>query len=297
MSVHAYRSVERWCSDAGVVPVASYLDARHLELVFDPPDIESGDMSQCVYVGREVALTLEQLMQLHGLSLREPVRTAPLLPLSAREVARAISTPAGLAAWKTYRGVSAPFPLPNADALAEIKKQLIAELGLTPSATIPANALPNGRMSQWLTGGDWLEDEVQRALGECKDRCGLTEVAASLKPNLPDDNFEFDVAAVRGHQLFAFSCSIKGDEGGAKGELKHKLFEALLRAHQLGGDEARVALVCCRQDVQALENEVRRDIDRDGHTRVFGRQHLGNLSHHLAEWIRDQSGRDLEWTW
>ena len=46
------------------------------------------------------------------------------------------------------------------------------------------------------------EDEVQRALGECKDRCGLTEVAASLKPNLPDDNFEFDVAAIRGHQLF-----------------------------------------------------------------------------------------------
>jgi hypothetical protein len=298
MSVHAHRTLERWClSEAGVMPVASYLDARNLELVFDPPDIESGDRSRYVYVGRKVSLTLEQLMQLHNLRLRESVRSTPLLPSSAREIARAISTPAGFAAWQTYREVKAPFRLPTEDVLAEIRIQLIAELGINPSAMIPADALPNGRMSQWLTGGDWLEDEVQRALGECKDRCGLTEVAASLKPNLPDDNFEFDVAAVRGHQLFALSCSIKGDEGGAKGVLKHKLFEALLRAHQLGGDEARVALVCCRQNVLALENEVRRDIDPDGRTRVFGRQHLGNLSHHLAEWIRDQSGRDREWTW
>src|SRR5262249_27244300 len=103
MAVHAYRTVEHWCAEAGVVPVASYLDPRHLELIFDPPDIESGDRPQCVYVGREVPLTLEQMMKLHGLRPGDTVRPAPLLPLSAREIALAISSPAGLTAWQTYR--------------------------------------------------------------------------------------------------------------------------------------------------------------------------------------------------
>ena len=52
--------------------------------------------------------------------------------------------------------------------------------------------------------------------------------------------FEFDVAATRGYRLFALSCTASSD----KDLCKSKLFEAFHRARQMGGDEARVALLC-----------------------------------------------------
>ena len=43
--------------------------------------------------------------------------------------------------------------------------------------------------------------------------------------------------------------------------LKQKLFEAYIRARQVGGEEARVALICCEDDPVRLEAEMKRDID------------------------------------
>ncbi len=60
MSVHAYRAVERWAKDEGIMPVFSYLDARTLQIVFDPVDESSS--GQRIYVGREVKLKLEDFL-------------------------------------------------------------------------------------------------------------------------------------------------------------------------------------------------------------------------------------------
>jgi len=40
--------------------------------------------------------------------------------------------------------------------------------------------------------------------------------------------------------------------------LKQKRLEAYVRARRLGGDEARVALVCCSDDLDGLEHDMRR---------------------------------------
>ena len=96
---------------------------------------------------------------------------------------------------------------------------------------------------------------------------------------------DVDVVALRGYQLFAFSCST----GSKKGLLKTKLFEAYIRARQLGGDEGRIALVCCSNDPDGLEYEMRRDVDPEGRIRVFGSKHLADLVTHVGQWIRSQS--------
>jgi hypothetical protein len=130
-----------------------------------------------------------------------------------------------------------------------------------------------------------------------------------LEPPENSDLFQFDVVAIRGYQLFAFSCTtesasqekdtgVRGvfksrleSETGGRGLLKHKLFEAYVRAQQMGGDEARVALVCCIAKAEAarLEAEMRRDLRLKGHIRVFGREHLVNLTKNIEDWVREQS--------
>ncbi len=73
--------------------------------------------------------------------------------------------------------------------------------------------------------------------------------------------------------------------------MKQKLFEAYVRAQQMGGDEACVALVCCMEQEEAdkLQEEMRRDISPEGRIRVFGRERLKDLTGYIADWIRQQS--------
>jgi len=50
MSVHAYRTVEQWAKEKNITAAFSYLDARTLEMVFDP--VDAGVSEQRVYIGR-----------------------------------------------------------------------------------------------------------------------------------------------------------------------------------------------------------------------------------------------------
>ena len=77
-------------------------------------------------------------------------------------------------------------------------------------------------------------------------------------------------------------------------------FEAYIRARQLGGDEARVALVCCasEKDVNALENRNCKCFNpapesgkRNHKIAVFGRDDLMDLASRIAEWIK-QNDKD-----
>ena len=98
------------------------------------------------------------------------------------------------------------------------------------------------------------------------------------------EKFEFDVAFVKDYQLFALSCTTDA----SKGLCKSKLFEAYIRARQLGGDQARVALVCCYNSPKDLENEmkVETEVDKkDPKIAVFGCKDLDNLHVHIKKWI------------
>ena len=94
--------------------------------------------------------------------------------------------------------------------------------------------------------------------------------------------FDVDVAALQGYRLYLFSC-IVGDEKGRP--TKHHLFEAYTRARQLGGDEARAALVCFVQKPDAMTRELEREWQAWGRLKVFGRDDVRNLPQALAGWI------------
>jgi hypothetical protein len=100
------------------------------------------------------------------------------------------------------------------------------------------------------------------------------------------DKFDLDAAAMIGYQLFAFSCIATQD---AKAPLKHHLFEILIRAQQLGGEEARVALVCCVNDPQQVQAEVEQDWLVTGKIKVFGRPDLLILKDRLRDWFDQKS--------
>jgi len=73
MSVHAYRAIEQWANEQrskgkSIETVFSYLDARTLEMVFDPP--HAGSSEQREYVGRALQLSLRDLLELHGRKLK-----------------------------------------------------------------------------------------------------------------------------------------------------------------------------------------------------------------------------------
>ncbi|MCV3212424.1 hypothetical protein OGM63_02570 [Plectonema radiosum NIES-515] len=133
---------------------------------------------------------------------------------------------------------------------------------------------------KWLEGV-WLEDYVLQQLNKIKQECSLDQVGMSF--NFPKSNiieFEFDVACLRGYQLFAISCTSSDDSGLCKS----KLFEAYHRARQMGGDEARVALVCYYNKPQDIKKRFMSQIN-DPKVMVFGSGDIADLSEKLKTWI------------
>lgn len=304
MSVHAYRAVEQWAKDKGITPVFSYLDAHTLQMIFDPVDESSSE--QRIYVGREVKLELEDLLALHGWHLRSEPNNKPVLPDTAQALAEFCShdadsyekwnswvkeellskckRPNNRNKWKSKTELK-QITLSCKEEIKEIFKSLLDDQGKDLSLTHSAFKDDPIRFCSWLHG-IWLEHYVLDILNKLKKDLHLGEVAQNIETE--DVEFEVDVATICGYQLFAFSCSTSND----RKILKQKLFEAYVRAQQLGGDEARVALVCCAEDPEGLEQEMQRDFDLKGRIRVFGRKDLADLAFHVEEWIKAQSGEE-----
>jgi len=150
---------------------------------------------------------------------------------------------------------------------------------------------------KWLEGV-WLEDyvlhkltdiqqqeqkEIDEQVKQEEERL-IDEVGMSF--NFPENtdigHFEFDVAFLRGYQLFALSCTTDTDAGLCK----LKLFEAYRRARQMGGDEARVALVCCYDKPEKIKQGFMSQI-KDDKVNVFGSGDLTDLSEKLKTWIQE----------
>jgi len=332
MSVHAYRTVEQWAKEKNITAVFSYLDARRLEMVFDP--VDAGVSEQRVYIGRALELKLTDLLRLHGWTLKASTEQ-PILPGTAEELLRVHTKQHIADKWAGWLRaelfqratrleqlhVNCPrspdgqecvvevptrkwlsqgqlrkieLQWPSDPDLQDVTSRMKSELSQTNSLHLDNAAKTCGYKQvedfcKWLDG-TWLESAVLIALKACAAECHLHEVAMNMEPAGEGNptGFEFDVAGMRGYQLFAFSCSTDTK----KPLLKLKLFEAYIRARQLGGDEARVALVCCSNDPEGLEHEMRRDVDPEGRIRVFGRTDLADLKVHIESWIRSQSGKE-----
>ena len=212
-----------------------------------------------------------------------------------------VEQPAPNDQWKSkakLRGLAISWP-----NLPTLRETMSKELGqgsaenLDLTAATGANCCKDEvEFCKWLSG-IWLESAVLAALQHCAQELHLNDCCMDLRPRILDSEekgelFQFDVVAIRGYQLFAFSCTTgSGKESGGRGLLKHRLFEAYVRARQMGGDEACVALVCCmsQEEADKLEDEMRRDISPEGRIRVFSRECLEDLTDNIADWIRQQS--------
>jgi hypothetical protein len=142
--------------------------------------------------------------------------------------------------------------------------------------------------------GTWLEDFTLSRMIEIKDgngkavqeKCYLESCGSSLEVALPQKKatdpkrrfFELDVVAMRGYRLFAISCS----QESSIFKVKRKLFEAVHRAKQIAGDEARIGLVCLAKSSNI--NKIKSQLEED-HIEVFGREDLANLDEKLEKWF------------
>ncbi|MGA9772997.1 MAG: DUF1887 family CARF protein [Blastocatellia bacterium] len=311
MAVHAYRALEKWAEIKKLSPVFSYLDARTLSLVIDPAD-ESSDDAYTEYVGRCVEMKLIELVKMHGRLFLHPPVTSSVLPRSAKTLAD-IYTNTTLAdqykdwkrnelykkcrnnpyTWNKNENTLRAVRLDFSHAPSALTASLVVELNQSNQNILIKDMMDvcgftkAEHVCEWLDG-KWLEHHILETLNSLKSELHLHECALNVETR--DVRFEVDVIAMRGYQLFAFSCSTDTDSKGGKQILKKKLFEAYIRARQLGGSEARVALVCAADYPERIEDEMRRDVDQEGRIRVFGRPNLSNLSFHIEQWVQSQSG-------
>ena len=108
--------------------------------------------------------------------------------------------------------------------------------------------------------------------------------------NQRDPHFELDVVAVLGYQVIVVSCTLATEHS----VIKRKGMEAILRARQLGGDEAQAIVLCQahRQNTQRLERELHDEVGSVASPlRIWGKNMWTNLSEQFYRYLRT----DLHW--
>lgn len=284
MTVHVYQAVREQFQTA----IFSYLDARTLSLKIDRP---GEAQSKSIRVERACSVKLDDLMVLHGREIGSKEQETDLQQLQLNLVKLHTTNPEAWREWcdkhlrrqdrkdkkiKTSKTDLRAVELPNDDSV------VASVFASHESWQTLGDALPQGweivKFAEWLDG-KWLDHYTFDCVRQVATSCGLHDYGLSLKSQGVE--FEFDVAATRGYQLFALSCTT----GSEKGMSKLKLFEAYIRARQIGGDEARVALVCCYHDPSVLQKEIEESWFPEGRVHVFGRENLPDLAVRLKEWF------------
>ncbi len=313
MAVHTYRTVFDYDKNA----VFSYLDPRRLEMCIDNQD---GDRTRIKVAPDLVQVSLASLFQIHGWSWSSEPISEPELPQALDAFADFHAKDESVQLWRQWcnkvlrqetRDPEKPDRWLKENRLKELPDLTLSKLQGNPAIVAALEQLgvtgehlslvdiqTQGAKSvtsacKWLDG-EWLEHYVLHQVSAIQDTHEVYEQAASFwikDPASPDrTKFQFDVAFIRGYQLFAISCTTIEDRSNCK----QKLFEAYIRAQQLGGSEARVALVCCAmpKDVSALRTQISNvlksapeAIVKDTKIAVFGRKDLPSLANKLAEWI------------
>jgi hypothetical protein len=270
--------------------VFSYLDADTLSLVIEAPGVPT----QQLFIGQSVQVDFETLFALHGYELTIQ-RACGVPPLLRQALVEVHSTKAGFDQWRAWlQTLGQPNPkLPTVaiyPALAPVVDAFAALCSgaSTPQLVAAALQCKGGRLASCakMLIADWLEEYVYEALSGLQDELALHQVGMGLEFTRPGQRgLEMDVATLSGYQLFALSCMVTDRIQSAKDHL----METFVRARQLGGDEARFALVCCYDQPQALQDEVSEAWDAEGKIRVFGREHLLDLPRYFRDWISTAS--------
>lgn len=296
MAVHAYHTLAEQWPDA----IFSYLDAQTLTL-----RIEYADTSLTRKFPARFACTvsLAELMTLHGYGLKTDLRTTAHQPVIISAIAAICANKTGYTVYRQWQEkafpreyseekataavdviMGNPALAPLAQALATVQSPVTLET----FATV-AQAKQFRSAATWFNG-KWLEEYTLLHLAQVARELEISSYTINLIAKKGGFNikaareFELDLAALWGYQLFAFSCRATDQADQAK----EHLLEVVIRARQLGGDEAKAALICCSDRPEALEIEVHETWfqgERANRVRVFGRKHLPNLALHLRDWF------------
>lgn len=306
MAVHSYRAVLLHTPQA----ICSYIDPDRLELRLERNGDDYGTPVRLLprEMQAAIGLNLQQLWRMHR---REPLppehpqyseRTQPYFVRVPQLLAKRIADGERQRWNDTFNGSAKRgiTPIRDRDPLENLPFPEVVTAIRDEQPQIRTygqlQAFLGTRWNSWLAGGDWLEDLVLNCLNQLSTDLGLRDVTCSAATIKQSDGrqMELDVVAVRGYQLFLFSCYV----GNSKDVCKEKLFEVSHRAEQLGGSEARFALVCGHENKEELRQEMtgllpgfhdtmRRDMT-GLHRRfeVFDRSDLPKLCDALREWIR-----------
>lgn len=314
MSAHSYRTLfyEEIQDKTGKVYrrrkgiIFSYLDPRRLEICIDREDNERERLK---VKPDTLELKLEILFQLHGLTLQKRPSQEAQLPDLAQELVKVFADRAKATQWFSwYHEIFCKEA--RKDNRKWKSKTDLAKL-LIPLDKLPSQIVEAFRKTQLLSSDDklalveaknvkffpeiekfcewldgiWLEHYVLEKIKEIANSQSIQDYGLDFKIPLDGtkDGFQFDVAFTRGYQLFAISCTTASDIK-ERNLCKSKLFEAYLRAIQMGGEEARVALVCCADEPDTLKAEIA-DTLSNKKIAVFGRADLLNLSDNIIKWI------------
>lgn len=301
MSVHAYRVLAQLYPEA----VFSYLDSNTLEMMID------NDHGAGIKFKVAPQLSLEQLFHLHGLNWH-PVRSPIKQPIQVPAATQFIHLYQSLERMKEWRSWCnqelrrlgknkychwrdeselAALPPCNLAGLSTPFKEVLRQHFSADNDTFSLQTAQEygfhniTQLCEWLDGV-WLEHytlaQIQQIVSQCDvhESCLSFHIQDSVRPH-SWDKFEFDVAFMRHYQLFAISCTTTD----SRSLCKQKLIEANLRSRQLGGAEARVALVCCHHNPDSLRSELE-VATRNRKIAVFGRQDLPKLGQKIVNWVK-----------
>lgn len=278
MAVHAHQAIQAYEGS-----VLSYLDSQRLEMCIEK---EGRLFSKPV----NYDVSLATIFTLHGIKLtREDVKKTRLLELGeaiAHKIFEANLSPED--SYKPIEQQAKQLAFEKAGLLNKNNKpdkEKIRELG---SFGPPCKEV-NNQVNSWVKAesGEWLEDYVLSQLSQIPKKYAINDYGIDVGLFVNEERIikghqhtlQLDVAFMRHYQLFAISCTTSSGSG-----CKLKLFEAYNRARQLGGTEARVALVCGATDAQKIKDEIEISIP-DKKVAVFGRDDWEDLHERIAEWI------------
>lgn len=280
MAVHTYRAIEARFPYA----TFSYLDARTLSLIIDGRE---GRPTKPIPVGRVCEVTLNELLALHGYPSPDDLRREPFQPNLCRVLAQIHSAPMAFQQWRDWMTQDKFQALPDParyPALQDAVHAFDALCGGQATSELVAQRLGWTNLvscSKWLLG-DWLEEYSLWAIQQAAQagQCGDYGINLEMK-NPQGRQFQFDAAAMRGYRLFAFSCLASKE----REKCEEHLLEAYIRARQIGGDEACVALVCCYHDPNGLRHEIEETWFTEGRVEVFGMTDLPDPPTRVQEWF------------
>lgn len=287
MSAHALKAFYK---QGGQEENASYLDETQALLRFDG-NRSSRSLSDC-----GLALTLERILQLHGVTqkTRSEVDGGP-----GQNDVQAIAT-AVLRRPQLASCLYGEKKRLEAGTLKEAK-----ETPLNPSdyeLTLTASIIPTEQMKSkcsevWYNfiGGEWLEEWVASKVRDLA-LAGNPEIKTGIncKRSDPHGKFEVDVAVIRGQRSYFISCTTDM----TRSMCKSKAFEVMARSRHMGGDLARSALVSLLPtDIVAdLRDDVASAWASSNTTRIFGLEDMRHWAGHngspdltsLKNWLEPQ---------